>query len=106
MANTFGNLGYQGIQAGQNQYQPSFIPMNQQMAAMGLGNQTAGMAQTGQLTGTGYAAQLGTAATQTAVNSDKAASELYGNLFSSMMSGGGGGGLFDTIGGTVASWFD
>jgi hypothetical protein len=45
----------------------------------------ASMAQTGQLTGAGYGAQLGLGGIQAQVNADKAASELYGNLFGAGM---------------------
>jgi hypothetical protein len=48
------------------------------------------MAQTGQLTGTGYAAQLGLGGVQTAVNADKAAGELYGNVAAAMMNNANG----------------
>jgi len=80
-----GQLGGQMAQLGMNAYSQSFLPMEQQLAWMGAGNQTASMAQTGQLTGTGYAAQLGLGGIQTAVNADKAASEMYGNIIGSMM---------------------
>ena len=108
MANTFGNLGFQGIQAGQNQYAQSYMPMNQQMAAMGLGQANAGMAQTGQLTGTGYASQLGLGGIQAAVNADKAGSELYGNIIGAMLTGGGNQGASDGASGlwdTIKGWF-
>ena len=107
MAGTFGQLGTQTGQLGQSMYQNSFLPMQQQMAAMGLGATNAGMAQTGQLTGTGYASQLGLGGIQAAVNADKAGSELYGNIIGAMLQGGnqgasdGASGMWDTIKG----WF-
>ena len=107
LASQFGQLGTQTGQLGAQMYQNSFMPMNQQMAAMGIGQANAGMAQTGQLTGTGYAAQLGLGGIQTAVNADKAGSELYGNIISGMLQGGnqaassGASGMWDTIKG----WF-
>ena len=107
LAQGFGGLGNQSAQVGLGMYQNSFLPMQQQLAAMQAAQGNAGMAQTGQLTGTGYGAQLGLGGIQTAVNADKAASELYGNIIGSMLSssGGGadgsGGGFWDTIKG----WF-
>lgn len=85
LASQFGQLGTQTGQLGLQQYQNSFLPMEQQLAWMGAGNQSASMAQTGQLTGTGYGAQLGLGGIQTAVNADKAASEMYGNIIAAMM---------------------
>lgn len=95
LANQKGNLGLQMQQA-------SYLPMQNQLQALQVGQNNANMAQTGQLTGTGYGAQLGLGGIQTAVNADKAASELYGNLFGAMMSSQeGDGGLFDRI----RNWF-
>jgi len=110
MAGTFGQLGTQTGQLGLQQYQNSFLPMEQQLAWLGAGNQTGSMAQTGQLTGTGYGAQLGLGGIQTAVNADKAASEMYGNIVAAMMNNAGGsgegdGGWLSTIGGQIADWF-
>ena len=104
LASQFGNLGTQTGQLGMGMYQNSFLPMQHQMQALGLGNQTASMAQTGQLTGTGYGAQLGLGGIQTAVNADKAASEMYGNIIAAMMnnannSDGGSSWLGDIVGG-------
>ena len=45
-----------------------------------------------QLTGTGYVGQLGLGGIQTAVNADKAASELYGNIIAATMAGASGNG--------------
>lgn len=88
MANTFGQLG-------QNQYQTSFLPMNQQMALLQLAGSDADRAQTGQLTGQGYLAQMGLGGLQTQVNALKAASELRGNVLDSLLDNtGGSGGLF------------
>ena len=107
MAQGFGQLGNQMGQLGLQQYNASFTPMQQQLAAIQVANQGGQMAQTGQLTGTGYASQLGLGGIQAAVNADKAASELYGNIIGSMLQGGnqsssdGASGLWDTIKG----WF-
>jgi hypothetical protein len=99
LASQFGQLGNQQGQLGLSQYQAAYTPMNYHMQAMGLGNQTAQMAQTGQLTGAGYGAQLGLGGIQTAVNADKAASELYGNTLGHLMSNADkeGGGMLDSI---------
>ena len=79
------NIGGQQGQLGNMMYQSSFTPMQQQLNAMQVGQGNAAMAQTGQLTGTGYGAQLGLGGIQTAVNADKAASEMYGNIIAAMM---------------------
>ena len=89
LAQGFGGLGVQTGQLGQSMYQNSFLPMQQQLNAMQVAQGNAGMAQTGQLTGTGYGAQLGLGGIQTAVNADKAASELYGNIIAAAMANAG-----------------
>jgi hypothetical protein len=73
--------------AGQAQ---SYLGMQNQLQALQAGQHGANMAQTGQLTGTGYAAQLGLGGVQTAVNADKAAGELYGNVAAAMMNNANG----------------
>lgn len=101
-AATLGQLAAQKGQLGLNMQQASYLPMQNQLQALQVGQNNANLAQTGQLTGTGYGAQLGLGGIQTAVNADKAASELYGNLFASMTSSkDGDGGLWDRIRG----WF-
>ena len=77
------NLGAQAQQM-------AYMPYQQQLAAIQLAQGTGGQAQTGQLTGTGYAGQLGLGGVQTAVNADKAASELYGNIIAATMAGASG----------------
>ena len=98
LASQFGQLGTQTGQLGLQQYQAAYTPFQQQLAAMQVANQAANMAQTGQLTGTGYGAQLGLGGIQTSVNADKAASELYGNLIAATLANAqqdGGGWLSD-----------
>ena len=73
-----GQLGLQG-------YSAAFTPMQQQLNALQIGQQAANMAQTGQLTGAGYGAQLGLGGIQSQINAEKAASELFGNLFGAGM---------------------
>ena len=88
MAGAFGQLG-------QQQYGTSFLPMQQQMALMQLAAGDADRAQTGQLTGQGYLGQMGLGGLQTAVNAQKAASELKGNIYDSILDNAGG--LFDGL---------
>ena len=78
MANTFGQLG-------QQQYATGFLPMQQQMALMQLAAGDADRAQTGQLTGQGYLAQMGLGGMQTEVNALKTAAELRGNVIDSIL---------------------
>ena len=97
MANQFGQLG-QGL------YGTSFLPMQQQMNMMQIGQNNANMAQTGQITGANLGAQLGLGGIQSQVNADTAASNLYGELFGAGMGaiggiGQAGEGFFETIGG-------
>jgi len=73
MGNLAGQLGLQG-------YSAAFTPMQQQLNAMQVAQQGANMAQTGQLTGAGYLAQLGLGGLQSQINADLAAGQLYGNL--------------------------
>jgi len=87
---------------GNTMYQNSFMPLQQQLNAMQVAQGNASMAQTGQLTGAGYGAQLGLGGVQTQVNADKAASEMYANLLGSGMEaiagmGSAGEGFWDTI---------
>jgi hypothetical protein len=88
LASTYGQLG-------QNQYGVSFLPMEQQMKLMQLAAGDADRAQTGQLTGQGYLGQLGLGGMQTAINAQKAASELKGNIYDSILDNAGG--LFDGL---------
>ena len=80
-------------QMGQSGYQTSFLPMQQQMAMMQLAGQDADRYQTGQLTGQGYRGQTALGGIQAAVNAQKAASELEGNVIDSIFDNASG--LFD-----------
>ena len=73
-----------GQMANQN-YQTSFLPMQQQMELMQLGGNNADRSQTGQLTGLQYLAQLALGGSQVGVNAMKTASELEGNLYDSVL---------------------
>ena len=110
-----GQAGLQGQLAGQmfNQglqgYQTSYLPMEQQMMAMQLGGQNADRYQSGQFTGANLAAQLGLGGIQTQANMEKAASELYGNIFGAGMNALGSmsgmlGGLGASNGGFLPQW--
>jgi hypothetical protein len=78
IANQQGQLGLQ-------QNQQAYLPMQQQLQALQVGQGNAGMAQSGQMTGAGYAAQLGLGGMQADINAQKAATELYGNMFDSIL---------------------
>jgi len=84
-AQGLGQLGMQQGQMGGQMMNNSYLGMQNELNAMQIGQNGATMSQTGQLTGAGYAAQLGLGGIQTAVNSDKAASELYGNTLAAIM---------------------
>lgn len=90
-----GQLAGQMGQMGQAAYQTSFMPMQQQMQLLDLAGDDADRAQTGQLTGQGYLAQLGLGGAQVDVNAQKASSELKGNLINSILNNAGG--LWDSI---------
>ena len=87
------NIGNMYNTAANANYQTSFMPMQQQMALMQMGQHGADAAQTGQLTGLQYLAQLGLGGAQVDVNANKAASELKGNIYDSILDNAGG--LFD-----------
>jgi hypothetical protein len=105
LASQFGQVGqgYGGL--GMQAYQQSFTPLQQQLNAMQVAQGNAGMAQTGQLTGTGYGAQLGLGGIQAQVNADKTAAELYGNLFGSGMNAiGSATGMFGDA--SSSKWYE
>ena len=101
-------MGSQLGQLGQQYYQNSFMPMQQQIAAMGLGQQNADMAQTGQLTGLDYMAQLALGGTNANMQAQHSANQLTGNIYDTILSniggaqgsdGGSASGLLGGIGG-------
>lgn len=105
-AAAMGQLGASQGQLGLGQFDASFAGMDRATQAAQVANQQMQMAQTGQLTGAGYAAQLGLGGIQTAVNADKAGSELMGNILASQINanaqrtnsdGTSGGGLFTQL---------
>ena len=91
-AGQLGSLGAQQAGLGLQAYGQSYLPLQNQLNAMQVAQNSANMAQTGQLTGTGYGAQLGLGGIQTAVNADKSASELIGNIIASQLGAAGAGG--------------
>ena len=90
MNSAMGQMGGAMGQMGQGMYNMGYMAPNYQLNALQAGAQGGNMAQTGQLTGTGYGAQLGLGGIQTSVNADKAASEMYGNIVASMMNNANG----------------
>ena len=90
MNSAMGQMGQGMGQMGQGMYNMGYMAPNYQLNALQAGAQGGNMAQTGQLTGTGYGAQLGLGGIQTSVNADKAASEMYGNIVASMMNNANG----------------
>ena len=83
LAGQFGSYGNQSLQA-------SYLPMQQQMALLGLGQQNSDMAQTGQLTGLDYMAQLGLGGANANINAMHSANQLTGNLYNALLSNMGG----------------
>ena len=109
-ASMLANIGAQQGALGQQAYQNQFTPMQQQLNAVQVGNQGGSMAQTGQLTGTGYGAQLGLGGIQAQVNADTAASQLYGNIIGAVLNnantgGENGGGFLQDIYSGIKDYF-
>lgn len=89
-AQIMGGLGSSMMGAGQNYYGQSFLPMQQQLAAMEIGGQAADRFQTGQLTGANLEAQAGLTGLEAMINANKVGSELMGNMYGSAASALGG----------------
>lgn len=87
MANMFSGMG-------QAAYGSSYLPMQQQMNMMQVGQNNANMAQTGQITGANLGAQLGLGGIQSQVNADMAAGNIYTGLLGAGLNAIGGSGLF------------
>lgn len=81
-----GQMGAYGNQAAQAAY----LPMQQQLAMMGLGQKDADMAQTGQLTGLDYMSQLALGGTNANMQAQHSANQLTGNLYDTLLSNIGG----------------
>lgn len=98
-------------QLGLDQNKLAYLPMEVQMQLLDLSKNTGSMAQTGQLTGNDYLAQLLLGGVDANVNAQKVSSELVGNLYDSLLDNLGGtsdgegnaasgiGGLLSGIGG-------
>lgn len=78
-----GQLGQNMAGVGQNYYQQSFLPMQQQMQMMGLGGQNADRFQSGQFTGANLGTQLDLGGLQVLSNMYKTGTELEGNMYAS-----------------------
>lgn len=101
-AGMLGELAQRGGALGLQGYTTAFTPMQQQLNALQVGQQAADMAQTGQLTGAGYLAQLGLGGLQSQINAELAAGQTYADLVSAgttALSGiaGSGGSIWDDI---------
>lgn len=106
-----GQVGNAMGQLGLDQQKAAYLPMQMQMELLNQGQANAGMAQTGQLTGQDYLAQLLLGGTNANINAQKVSSELQGNLYDSILDNLGGAsteegsssGLFSMLG-DVGGW--
>lgn len=102
-----GNVGAQLGQLGLGQQKQGYLPMQMQMELLNQGVNNAGMAQTGQLTGQDYLAQLLLGGTNANINAQKVSSELQGNLYDSILDNLGGssneGGSSSGLGGMLSN---
>ena len=108
----FGNMlnsaGSSMGQIGLNANEQSYLPMEMQMKLLQQGQQNADMAQTGQLTGQDYMAQMLLGGSNANINAQKVSSELTGNLYDSILdnlggAGGADGSTVSGIGGLLSS---
>lgn len=88
--NVMGQLGSQMGQLGLGQNKAAYLPMQMQMELLNQSQGTGAMAQTGQLTGQDYLAQMLLGGTNANVNANKVSSELMGNLYDSILDNLGG----------------
>lgn len=105
-----GQLAGQMGQYGNMALQSSYLPMDVQMKLLKEAQATGTMAQTGQLTGQDYLAQLGLGGANVNVNATHSANQLTGNLYNALLSnlggtqgsnGSAGSGLLGAIGGAI-----
>ena len=101
-AGMLGELAQRGGALGLQGYTTAFTPLQQQLNALQVGQQAADMAQTGQLTGAGYLAQLGLGGLQSQINAELAAGQTYADLVSAGTTAlggiaGSGGSIWDDI---------
>jgi hypothetical protein len=78
------------IQSALAQQQGAYSDYDRQLQALQLAQGNASMAQTGQLTGAGYAAQLGMGGIEAEINANTAANNLFGDMYGAGMSAIGG----------------
>ena len=86
----FGQLGSAMGQMGLDQSKLAYLPMQMQMELLNQAQGTGSMAQTGQLTGQDYLAQMLLGGTNANINAQKVSSELMGNLYDSLLDNMGG----------------
>lgn len=79
-ANNYGNLISQAGNVGNQAFANSFLPLETQIRASQAAAQNAAMAQTGQLTGAGYEAQLGLGGLQALINANTAAGQTAAGI--------------------------
>ena len=81
-----GQLAGQMGQYGNMALQSSYLPMDVQMKLLNQAQGTGTMAQTGQLTGQDYLAQLGLGGANANINAMHSANQLTGNLYNAVLS--------------------
>jgi hypothetical protein len=110
-----GNLAAQMGGFGSQALGAAYTPMNQQMEAMKLGVENSKMAQTGQLTGLNYLAQLGLGGADANINAMHSANQLTADLYKALFNnlggvqgenGSAGSGLLGAIGGGITDIWD
>lgn len=110
LAGQMGNYGNMALQS-------SYLPMDVQMKLLNQAQGTGTMAQTGQLTGQDYMAQLGLGGANANVNAMHSANQLTGNLYNALLGNIGGaqgsngsaasglsalGGMISQVGGAIS----
>ncbi len=90
LGSMLGNLAGQQANIASQQGNLAYLPMQQQMALMQLGQGNADMAQTGQLTGLDYMTQLALGGANANMQAQHSANQLTGNLYDTLLSNIGG----------------
>lgn len=85
-AGIMAQIAAQQGQLGNQMYQSSFMPLQTQIQAAQTAAQNAAMAQTGQLSGAGYEAQLGLGGLQALINAQTGAAQSDASVLSSALS--------------------